>query len=98
MFPVSYSIFWAALALFLFEEAIVSYTPSAAAFVSDIAPVDKRGIYFSINSLCWAVGYLIGPPLGGWALDQSRFVVNSFWLSLAASVILTIAILRYLQR
>ncbi|WP_414621500.1 MDR family MFS transporter [Calothrix sp. CCY 0018] len=94
----SYSIFWAALALFTWALAIVSYTPSAAAFVSNIAPVDKRGIYFSINSLCWAVGYLIGPPLGGWALDQSRFVINSFWLSLAASVILTITILRYLQR
>ncbi len=94
----SYSIVWAALALFLFALAIVSYTPSAAAFVSDIAPVDKRGIYFSINSLCWAAGYLIGPPLGGWALDQSRFAINIFWLSLAASIILTIAILRYLHR
>ncbi len=48
----SYSIVWAALALFLFALAIVSYTPSAAAFVSDIAPVYKRGIYSSINSLC----------------------------------------------
>ncbi len=94
----SYSIVWAALALFLFALAIVSYTPSAAAFVSDIAPVDKRGIYFSINSLCWAAGYLIGPPLGGWALDQSRSAINIFWLSLAASIILTIAILRYLHR
>lgn len=94
----SYSIVWAALALFLFALAIVSYTPSAAAFVSDIAPADKRGIYFSINSLCWAAGYLIGPPLGGWALDQSRSAINIFWLSLAASIILTIAILRYLHR
>ncbi|MGB3655656.1 MAG: MFS transporter [Rivularia sp. (in: cyanobacteria)] len=94
----SYSIVWAAIALFLFALAIVSYTPSAAAFVSEIAPVDKRGIYFSINSLCWAAGYLIGPPLGGWALDQSQFAIDSFWLSLAASVILTIAILRYLHR
>lgn len=94
----SYSIVWAALALFLFALAIVSYTPSAASLVSDIAPVDKRGIYFSINSLCWAVGYFIGPPLGGWALDQSRFIVNGFWLSLATSVIFTIAILRYLYR
>lgn len=94
----SYSLVWAALALFLFALAIVSYTPSASALVSDIAPADKRGIYFSINSLCWATGYFIGPPLGGWALDQSRFVVNIFWLSLAASVILTVAILRYLYR
>jgi len=94
----SHSIVWAALALFLFALAIVSYTPSASALVSEIAPLDKRGIYFSINSLCWAAGYLIGPPLGGLALDQSQFVINSFWLILATSVILTIAILRYLHR
>ena len=94
----SYSIVWAAIALFLFALAIVCYTPSAAALVSDIAPADKRGVYFSINSLCWTAGYLIGPPLGGWALDQSQFAINSFWLSLSASVILTIAILRYLYR
>ncbi|MEO1183575.1 MAG: MFS transporter [Cyanobacteria bacterium J06636_27] len=92
-----YSIVWAALSLFLFALAIVSYTPSASALVSEIAPSDQRGIYFSINSLCWAAGYLIGPPLGGLALDQSQFIINSFWLILAASVILTIAILRYLN-
>ena len=94
---LSYSIAWAALALSLFALAIVSYTPSASALVSEIAPLDKRGLYFSINSLCWAVGYLIGPPLGGLALDQSQFVINSFWLILATSVILTITILRYLH-
>jgi len=95
---LSYSIAWAALALSLFALAIVSYTPSASALVSEIAPLDKRGLYFSINSLCWAAGYLIGPPLGGLALDQSQFVINSFWLILATSVILTITILRYLHR
>ena len=95
---LSHSVVWAASALFLFALAIVSYTPSAASLVSDIAPADKRGIYFSINSLCWAAGYFIGPPLGGWALDQSQSVVNTFWLALAASVILPIAILRYLYR
>lgn len=97
-FSLSYSIIWAALALFLFALAIVSYTPSAAAWVSEIAPIDKRGIYFSINSLCWAAGYFIGPPLGGWALDQSQFVINNFWLGLSASVLFTILVLRYLHR
>ncbi len=94
----SYSIVWAALALFLFALAIVSYTPSASALVREIAPVDKRGIYFSINSLCWAAGYLIGPPLGGWVLDQSQLVISIFWLSLTTSVIVVIAILRYMYR
>ena len=95
---LSYPIAWAALALSLFALAIVSYTPSASALVSEIAPLDKRGLYFSINSLCWAAGYFIGPPLGGLALDQSQFVINSFWLILATSVIFTMTILRYLHR
>ncbi|AFY57687.1 Major Facilitator Superfamily transporter [Rivularia sp. PCC 7116] len=97
-FSLSHSIVWVALALCFFALAIVSYTPSAAALVSEIAPIDKRGIYFSINSLCWAAGYLIGPPLGGWVLDQSQFAINNFWLSLSVSVVFTMIILRYLHR
>ena len=56
-----------------------------------------RGIYAAINSQCWAIGYLIGPPLGGWALDQTPFVVKNFWLGMAISVVITIIILRYLD-
>jgi len=88
---------WAMLALAVFAIATVSYTPSAASLVTDLAPESQRGVYFSINSLCWAVGYFIGPPLGGWALDQPA-LVTYFWLGLAASVAVTMLILRYLSR
>ncbi len=88
----------AVLSLGLFAIAIVSYTPSASSLVTDLAPESQRGIYFSLSSLCWAVGYFIGPPLGGWALDQSPLVADSFWLGLACSVVVTIAILQYLHR
>lgn len=91
-------IIWAVLALGLLAIATVLYYPSASSLITDLAPPDRLGVYFSINSLCWAVGYLIGPPLGGWALDQSPFVADSFWLSLASSVIVTIAVLQYLHR
>lgn len=89
---------WAILALGVFAIATVSYTPSSASLVTDLAPESQRGVYFSINSLCWAVGYFIGPPLGGWALDQPRSVANNFWLGLALSVSVTILILHYLNR
>lgn len=95
--PVN-QLFWAVIALGIFGLAIVSYTPSAAALVTELAPESQRGVYFSMSSLCWAAGYFIGPPLGGWALDQSRVVVYSYWLGLAASVLVTIAILHYLNR
>ncbi|AFZ29359.1 major facilitator superfamily MFS_1 [Gloeocapsa sp. PCC 7428] len=95
--PVN-QLFWAIVAMSIFGLAIVSYTPSAAALVTELAPESQRGVYFSMSSLCWAVGYFIGPPLGGWALDQSRVFVYSYWLGLAASVFLTIAILHYLNQ
>jgi MFS family permease len=89
---------WAILALGLFALATVSYTPSASSLITDLAPESQRGVYFSINSLCWAAGYFIGPPLGGWALDQPRLVTNGFWLGLALSVVITMTILQHLNR
>lgn len=89
---------WAILGLLVFAIAIVSYTPSAASLVTDLAPESQRGVYFSMNSLCWAAGYFIGPPLGGWALDQPPAVADNFWLGLALSVSVTILILHYLDR
>ena len=89
---------WAILGLGVLAIATVSYNPSAASLVTDLAPESQRGVYLSINSLCWAVGYFIGPPLGGWALDQPQFIADNFWLSLSLSVGVTILILQYLQR
>lgn len=76
---------WAALALAVLAIATVTYLPSASAFIIDIAPDSMRGVYLSINSQCWAIGYFIGPPLGGWALDQSASVAHGFWLVLMVS-------------
>lgn len=95
---VNLPILWAALALGVLAIATVTYLPSASAFVVDLAPDSLRGIYLSINSQCWAIGYFIGPPLGGWALDQSSWVAHSFWIGLSLSVILAIVILRILNQ
>jgi MFS family permease len=89
---------WAILALGVLAIATVAYTPSASALVVELAPESLRGVYLSINSQCWAIGYFIGPPLGGWALDQSPYIAHGFWLSTAASIIIGIVILHYLDR
>jgi MFS family permease len=94
----SNQLLWAILAMGVFAIAVVSYTPSASSLITVLAPESQRGVYFSINSLCWAIGYFIGPPLGGWALDQPPVVAHGFWLGLALSVAITIAILQYLNR
>jgi MFS family permease len=89
---------WAFLSQIIFALAMVSYTPYASAFVVDLAPESVRGIYLAINSQCWAIGYFIAPPLGGWALERSVSFAHSFWLLEAASIIVGIIVLIYLDR
>ena len=93
-----YSGVWAILALGILAIAKVSYTPSAPGLVADLAPPQLRGLYISFNSQCWAIGFLIGPPIGGWALERSTYIAHNFWLVVAASVAFGIIILQYLDR
>ncbi len=94
----SHQLIWAILGLAVLAIAAVAYTPSASSLVGALAPESLRGVYFSINSICWAAGYFIGPPLGGWALDRSPAVAHNFWLALALSGAIAIAILQYLDK
>ncbi|WP_334840281.1 MFS transporter [Nostoc sp.] len=94
----SHHLVWVILALGVFAVAIVSYTPSAASLVTELAPENQRGVYFSINALCWAVGSFIGHPLGGWALDRPQIITNSYWLGFILSVAIAVVILQYLNR
>ncbi len=86
------------LALGALAIATISYTPAASALVAGLAPDSLRGTYLAINAQCWAIGYLIGPPLGGWALDQTPQIVYLYWLILGFSVIVGILILYSLSR
>jgi MFS family permease len=88
----------AILGLSLLSIATVAYTPAASALVVDLAPESLRGVYLAINSQCWAIGYLVGPPLGGWALDQGKMAADNFWLGLAASIGVAILILQIVDR
>ena len=89
--------FFGIFSVFLGAIAMVTYNPSASALVVDLAPDSLRGIYFAINSQCWAIGYFIGPTFGGWILDQGEFYAHNLWLFLIISIVVAIAILRYLQ-
>ncbi|WP_283765188.1 MFS transporter [Roseofilum capinflatum] len=91
------ALFWAMSALAGVAIATALYTPSASALVVDLAPEDLRGTYLAINAQCWAIGYLIGPPLGGWVLDQSRIIIDGFWLAIAFSTLVGIWILRSVE-
>ncbi len=85
-------------ALFLFACAKVIYVPSASSLVGDLAPESLRGIYFSLEAQCWAVGYFIGPSLGGWVLDQPANFTSNFWLIASASISLGLLVLFFLDK
>lgn len=87
---------WAIIVLSIFSAATITYNPSASSFVADLAPESLRGVYLAVNSQCWAIGYFIGPSLGGFALDQSPQLAHSFWLGIALSAIAAITILCFL--
>ncbi|OLP15974.1 MFS transporter [Leptolyngbya sp. 'hensonii'] len=94
----STAIVWAVIGLAVLSIATVTYLPSASALVVDLAPPSQRGVYLSINSQCWALGYFIGPPLGGLTLDQPGALPHLFWLGLTGSIGIAIVILRQLDR
>lgn len=94
----TFPVWWAAAALSVMALATVAYTPIASSLVVMLAPVSQRGVYLSINSMCWAIGYFIGPPLGGWSLDQGPIQANSFWLGLALSILPALGILGVLEQ
>lgn len=95
---INYPLIVAILALAVFALAMVSYTPSASALVAELSPENLRGVYLSINSQCWAIGYFIGPTIGGWTLDQAEVVADSFWLVAATSIIVGLLILQWLSQ
>ncbi len=70
----------AGLALVIFAEAAVIYLPSASALVADLAPIELRGVYLSLNALCWAIGFALGPIISGPLLDQSPDVAQYLWV------------------
>lgn len=74
-----------------------AYMPIASSLVADLAPIEFRGVYLSINSLCWAVGYFLGPALGGLALDQKQPWIHIYWGLLALSIGLAIIVLKRLD-
>ncbi len=92
------NLFLAVLGLSFLSVATVAYTPFASALVVDLAPESLRGVYLAVNSQCWAIGYLMGPPLGGLALDRGKWAADNFWLGLALSVGAAIFILQKLDR
>ncbi len=89
---------WIGCALAVMAIATVAYNPSASALIISLAPDSQRGVYLSVNSLCWATGYFIGPTIGGWAMGESQAIANGFWLGAIGSLGIVVLMLQRLDR
>lgn len=56
---------------FIFTLGEMTGFPQLQHAISLLAPVDKRGIYFSIFGLRWTIGSVAGPILGGWLMRMA---------------------------
>jgi len=89
---------WALAGLGMLAIATVVYMPAASSLVVMLAPEAFRGVYLSMNSLCWAFGYFLGPALGGWAMDGEMAIAHGFWVVAALSTLICLVVLAALRR
>ena len=67
----------ATVLIWTFGEMIIF--PSSSAFVADIAPAERRGIYSGLYVMSFSVAFLIGPWIGIIVLE--RFGAYVLWSS-----------------
>ncbi|MEM9008285.1 MAG: MFS transporter, partial [Cyanobacteria bacterium P01_F01_bin.86] len=60
-FVSNYALLVALMAFALIALAEIFYGPTASTLIGDIASEHLRGVYFALDSQCWAIGFLIGP-------------------------------------
>ncbi|UBF24479.1 MFS transporter [Kovacikia minuta CCNUW1] len=84
---------WGVTALCTLSIASVLHKPYAAALLAELAPTSLRATYVSLGSQSWALGFFIGPSIGGWAMDQSLTIADTIWLVTATTTLLGLAVL-----
>ncbi|WP_245912435.1 MFS transporter [Brunnivagina elsteri] len=82
----------------VFAIASIIYKPTSSAWISELAPANLRGAYTAIAYQCWAIGYVIGPIIGGWLIDQSHAVAKYTWIAVALSTISGLVVLQILNK
>lgn len=88
----SYALLFFSVAIWTLGEMIL--TPVSTAFVADLASEEKRGRYMGVFGLAWAMGYAIGPMLGGIFIDfRGGKYAADLWY--AAFVVAALATLGY---
>lgn len=78
------SLNWFLLGRILSGVSSSSYA-TATAYISDVTPPEKRSKVFGLLGAAYGVGFIVGPPIGGWlALRNPRL---PFWVAGAATLL-----------
>ena len=88
----------AALGLIIMSIAVGAYQPPSAAIVAELSPPDALAIYYSINSSCWAIGGMIGPPLVLGAMDKFPQHTPYIWVVMSLSTLIPATAFYILER
>lgn len=81
--------FWLGMVALTMGELIVS--PTASAYVANLAAPEKRGRYLGMFSLTWPLAMAVGPVSGGFLSD--KIGITAPWL--AAAVVGVLAVLSF---
>ncbi|HKA38036.1 MAG TPA: MFS transporter [Thermoanaerobaculia bacterium] len=72
--------FWsAAVTVIIWTFGEMFFFPGMAAYLTDIAPVSRRGEYMGLSQMVMGLAFMIGPAAGMLVLD--RFGPKALWLS-----------------
>lgn len=82
----------------VFAIASIIHKPTSSAWISELAPASLRGAYTAIAYQCWTIGYIIGPIVGGWAIDQPGNIARNSWLVIALSTLSGLVVLQVLNK
>ncbi len=85
--------FWGSMVVMTVGEMLL--VPTAATYVANLAPTDKRGRYMGLYGMLWNVSSGIVGPLGGWLNDEvsprALWVGAALWGALGSLVFLRLA-------
>lgn len=65
LIPWGQGVPWLVLSMVVLTLGEILSAPVGAAYVSEVAPPDRRGRYMGAWTMTWGLGFVLGPSLGG---------------------------------
>jgi MFS family permease len=88
LLPRTLPLLFLTTSVFTFGEMLS--LPVVGAYVADLAPVERRGLYMGTYGMVWAATFVFGPPLG---LSLFAYDRRLLWLGCGAFGVLAAAII-----